>query len=329
MLLDTDMCICLVSTRHPDYPLILLSNRDEFLDRPTAQADWWEQPDGHVLGGRDLQREEKGTWLGITKDGRLAALTNFRDDGQEVARDKSRGLIPKAYLTTPLGQHETDEDFAQRLINEVGIHDVGGFTLLFGRIRPLAAGKNSGFSIISNRTSSAAGLVKIAGKEGETHGLSNSHFGDLTWPKVVHGEHLMSQTITASIFRKDSQERFIEGLFDVLGVNTMRKRQPSEDWATYTRQLRNSVFIPPVGGQSIASKPVDEITVGKGGKTPDHAEVNIGEPVYGTQKQTVILVHRDGTVVFTERTLFDGSGRPLVGDQRQRQYRFRIDGWGT
>lgn len=321
------MCICLFSTRHPDYPLILLSNRDEFLNRPTAPADWWQTPNAHVLGGRDLQREEQGTWLGVTRDGRIAVLTNFREEGQEVAKDKSRGGIPKAYLTPPPGQAESDEDFAKRMIDDVGIHDVGGFSLLFGQLSPSKEDSHSGLSIISNRTSSAAGLVRVAEKAGETHGLSNSHFGDLTWPKVVHGEHLLSQAIKASVFRQDPQEKLIEGLFDVLSVDTMPKRRAGEDWNTYARQLRNSIFIPPVGGEPIAAKPSDEIATADGIGTPDAARIKPDEPLYGTQKQTVVLVGRKGTVTFTERTLFDRAGNATAGKCEERQYRFSIEGW--
>lgn len=59
------MCIVIVTTAHPDYPLILLNNRDEFLHRPTAPADWWDPPYDYVLGGRDLHRCEHGTWYAI------------------------------------------------------------------------------------------------------------------------------------------------------------------------------------------------------------------------------------------------------------------------
>jgi len=56
------MCIVIVTTEHPSYRLILLNNRDEFLHRPTARATWWEPPNAHVLGGRDMHRSEHGTW---------------------------------------------------------------------------------------------------------------------------------------------------------------------------------------------------------------------------------------------------------------------------
>ena len=71
------MCLLVLAYRcHPEFPLIVAANRDEFFQRPTAAADFWpDQP--HVLAGRDL--EQNGTWMGVTKNGRFAALTNVRD----------------------------------------------------------------------------------------------------------------------------------------------------------------------------------------------------------------------------------------------------------
>ena len=71
------MCLIVLAVgQHPDYPLVLAANRDEFHARPTAGAGWWEdRPD--ILGGRDLQAG--GTWLALSRSGRLATVTNFRD----------------------------------------------------------------------------------------------------------------------------------------------------------------------------------------------------------------------------------------------------------
>jgi uncharacterized protein with NRDE domain len=146
------MCISVFSTAHPEYPFIIISNRDEFITRPTKRADWWDSPNEHVLAGRDLKRVEKGTWLGITKQGRFAVLTNFREEGVDENGAKSRGGMINTFLTVPPETEETDDHFVQRLLNEVGIHDVGGFTLLFGELR---APRSSNYPM-SDQTSQGA-----------------------------------------------------------------------------------------------------------------------------------------------------------------------------
>lgn len=318
------MCIALLSTAHPEYPLVLLSNRDEFLNRPTASAHWWKAPQDHVLGGRDLQRPEQGTWLGITKDGRLAVLTNFREEGQEVARDKSRGAIVSAYLNSPPGDKESDDEFARRLIEDVGINDVGGFSLVFGHLQPTADGSLPGLSVISNRTTDPKNLTRIASKPGEVHGLSNSHFGDLSWPKVVHGEQLLRQAVNASASRHDSQEKFVNSLFDVLSVDMFPKLPSGEDFAVYARQMRNSIFIPRVGGTGADRESSDGMRSAKGEDANDHAGVELGHGAggYGTQKQTVVLVDRSGKVSFVERTLYDHAAQAT---ESEKCFEFQIE----
>lgn len=75
-------------------PLRFAGNRDEFYARPTAPLDWWEG--GRILAGQDLQAG--GTWLGVTTDGRCAALTNYRDPGLTRPGRTSRGQIPARFL---------------------------------------------------------------------------------------------------------------------------------------------------------------------------------------------------------------------------------------
>ena len=84
------MCLILTALdSHPDYSLVVAANRDEFYDRPTAAAAFWpEHPT--ILGGRDLKAG--GTWLGIDRTGRFAAVTNFRQGEREPAAPRSRGF---------------------------------------------------------------------------------------------------------------------------------------------------------------------------------------------------------------------------------------------
>ena len=320
------MCIALLSTAHPLYPFILLNNRDEFLDRPTAQADWWDAPNQHVLGGRDLQNKERGTWLAVTKQGRVAVLTNFREDGDDRKQKdrRSRGAIVNAYLTSD----ESPAEFHRRMVNDFGVQYVGGFSLLFGELKSRKE-KNVGLSILSNRSASADTMPTIATEAGEIHGLSNSHFGDTSWPKVVHGELLLKQAIHANVAQGDDEDTLIEKLFDILSVDNLPKRKTGEDWDTYVRQMRNSIFIPPVGGPAVEGKPGDTLASGttNGVATPEPEKVQVGEGGYGTQKQTVMLVDKEGRVKFVERTLYDENGRRTKRDEGQKIHEFEIEGW--
>ena len=323
------MCIALLSTEHPDYPFILLNNRDEFLNRPTLPADWWDAPNEHVLGGRDLQRPARGTWLGITRQGRFAVLTNFREEGAEVTKDKSRGAVINAYITSPPDNHEQPRQFAARLINDVGIHDVGGFSLLFGRLQAPKDGRLPGLSVLSNRSASADSLPHIATTVNETHGLSNSHFGDATWPKVVEGEQLLREAIQKSLKSGSTQTDFIDCLFDILSISKLRQQKPDEDWDVYVRQMRNSILIPPVRSAADAeTKTAARVGANVNGtSTPDHGNVRVTDAGYGTQKQTVILVDNTGHVRFVERTLFDENGRSVEREHGAKVLEFDIEGW--
>jgi uncharacterized protein with NRDE domain len=322
------MCIALLSTAHPEYPLVLLSNRDEFLDRPTAPAHWWAPPHSHVLGGRDLQRPEQGTWLGLTRDGRIAILTNFRDEGAEIARDKSRGAIVSAYLNRPADEKESDDGFARRLIEDVGINDVGGFSLVFGHLQPSEDGSlgGGGLSIISNRTTDPSDLIRIATEPGEVHGLSNSHFGDLSWPKIVHGEALLRQAVNASATRNDSKDRLIESLFAVLRVDTYPKFPQREEFAVYARHMRNSIFIPRVGGSGVENESSDGMKSAEDDRGSSRIQAGVeirgGAGGYGTQKQSVVLVDRSGKVTFVERTLYDENAQAI---ESERKFEYQIE----
>jgi uncharacterized protein with NRDE domain len=89
------MCVIAFHWR-PDgpVPLLVAANRDEFYDRPTAPLAWWEG--GRILAGRDLW--SGGTWMGVSRDGRFAAVTNFRDPLQARKDAPSRGFIPLRFL---------------------------------------------------------------------------------------------------------------------------------------------------------------------------------------------------------------------------------------
>ena len=71
------MCLILLAYRaNEEYPLIIASNRDEYYNRSTEKAHFWKD-NLEILGGRD--KKYGGTWLGITKTGKIGMLTNYRN----------------------------------------------------------------------------------------------------------------------------------------------------------------------------------------------------------------------------------------------------------
>lgn len=116
--------MCLIIIAHcvsKDLPLVIAANRDEFHARPTQDADWWpDKPD--ILGGRDLQAA--GTWLAVTRNGRFAAVTNYRDADQPQARLQSRGHLVTGFLDSDA----SPIDYVASLDG----HRFAGFNLLVG-----------------------------------------------------------------------------------------------------------------------------------------------------------------------------------------------------
>jgi uncharacterized protein with NRDE domain len=98
------MCLIVLAWRkHPDFPLIVAANRDEFHARPAAAAAFWEDQPG-ILAGRDL--EARGTWMGVSRSGRFAAVTNFRG-AYEPRAAESRGALVSRFLANeiPAGKY--------------------------------------------------------------------------------------------------------------------------------------------------------------------------------------------------------------------------------
>jgi uncharacterized protein with NRDE domain len=159
------MCLIGISWRmHPDYPLIVAANRDEFYARATRGAHWW--PDAPVLAGRDLVGG--GTWLGVTRGGRFAALTNFREPrpGDTAGARPSRGELVAAGL---LGNRATDALAPDRPQRDA----YAGFNLLAGNV----LGPAAKLAFATNRGKDIAALAP------GIYGMSNGVL-DAPWPKV-------------------------------------------------------------------------------------------------------------------------------------------------
>ena len=189
------MClIALALDQHPRFPVVIASNRDEFLARPAAALDWW-QDDGatQILGGRDL--EAGGTWLALSAQGRLAMLTNVRDLPRHSPQAPSRGAVVPAWLATPHSMTSFWREAASRGHNPFNL---------------LAADLPTGrwwWADDKAREPRALG----AG----VYGLSNAAL-DTPWPKVS----ALKSALSAALACAATQAELEEGLFAALADRT-------------------------------------------------------------------------------------------------------------
>jgi uncharacterized protein with NRDE domain len=172
------MCLIVLAYRsHPDYGLIVGANRDEFYERPTAPASFWEDAP-QVLAGRDLRGG--GTWLGITREGRFAAVTNYRDSSSARAGAPSRGLLVSEFL-----KGRSHPAAYLRALAAVA-DQYNGFSLFVGDSRALY--------YYSNREGRIRHLAP------GLYGLSN-HLLDTPWPKVERSKQALAALIRQNTAR--------------------------------------------------------------------------------------------------------------------------------
>ena len=183
------MCLLLLAIKsHSVYKLVIAANRDEYYDRPTAPASFWEdRPD--LLAGRDLRAG--GTWFGITQKGRIAAITNYRDPASLKSHAPSRGELASDFLTG----EDTPEEYLARLDPNAGGYN--GFNLIVGT--------KDQIYWYSNRGNGTHCLVP------GIYGVSN-HLLDTPWPKVSRGKAALEEIL--SDHRVPSPEGFLDMLRD-------------------------------------------------------------------------------------------------------------------
>lgn len=180
------MCLILFAVNaHPNYPLIVAANRDEFHDRPTAPAHYWEDyPE--ILAGRDLSAG--GSWMAITRQGRFAAVTNVREPPQATRPNQlSRGNLVSEFV---MGQSSA-EDYLNQVLCEADRYT--GFNLIVGERDQLWYCTNRSGSAHSAPQQIAAGV----------HALSNAAL-DSPWPKSDTGRADLTQLIAQENITPDS-----------------------------------------------------------------------------------------------------------------------------
>jgi uncharacterized protein with NRDE domain len=201
------MCLIFLSiNKHPDFKLVVAANRDEFYNRKTAAADFWQdQPS--IVGGRDL--EAGGTWLAMSKKGRIAMVTNYRDLKNIKTNAPSRGGLVTDYLVS----HDSTLDYMSK-VESVG-KAYNGFNLIAGDLNDFYYYSNFG-----------NGVEKISAG---LHGLSN-HLLDTAWPKVARGKKRVSEILEGKFNYKDlftvlyDVETAADDLLPDTGVGLERER---------------------------------------------------------------------------------------------------------
>lgn len=190
------MCLILLAwEKHPRWRLVAAANRDEFHARPTAAADWWADAP-QVLAGRDLK--EGGTWLGVTRSGRFAAVTNVREPQLYRVGAPSRGHLVGNFLIS----RAPSLGYGAGLMPIAGAFN--GFNLLM----------TDGVSLAyySNRDTGMRPLPP------GIYGVSN-HLLDTPWPKVVRGKEDLKAALA-----EDDADAIEARLFESLA-----RRDPAPD----------------------------------------------------------------------------------------------------
>ena len=168
------MCLAVIALNaHAQFPLIIIANRDEYHERPTATAQIWSSH-SNVLAGRDLRAG--GTWLGLSSNGKIGLLTNYREPGNQNPSAPSRGELVSNFLSEELNA----EQYAQAIYPSA--REFNGFNLLLVDAQ--------GVRYLTNRTQQTQ--VKLTHG---VHGLSNATL-DIAWPKVERTRNAVSQLLT-------------------------------------------------------------------------------------------------------------------------------------
>lgn len=287
------MCVGFYTLEHPEYALILCSNRDEYLERPTDLAcfhsfDKLEEhslPEGNVLSGIDVRAG--GTWLGMNRTGRVAFLTNITEEYKTY--DSSRGDLVATFLSS-----NSEEDVHNLIPCDA---KYAGFNLLL--LTPSTRGEHD-FSFDGTYVTNHGGggtLIDrpLTDAERRCGGMSNGidNRGAEVWPKVQYGLHSF-RSIMNAVSPTTPEKELADNLFELLTWKSSQAPRARSE-------LRNTVQVEPFIMQG-------------------------SREFYGTRLSTVILVKRTGEALFIERDRWKlVDAKPVLSDpSSQREFRFGL-----
>lgn len=266
---------------HPDFPLVLLYNRDEAHARASAPASW-SGKHGEVLAGRDLQGG--GTWLAVSReDGRFALVTGHRDGTTPAAGMPSRGLLPLDYLASG----EDPVVYARRYMRDKGPY--APFNLIVGNPR------QAHYAATRSR-------LPLALTEG-LHTVSNGLL-DQRWPQAERLGTLFGAYIKAH----GGFTTLLDGyprLRDVQALHGCELPQPEQDLTA--ADIAAAAFVM-LADRHTTDTGLPESGLGNAEEQRRSAVFVCGAE-HGTRSSTVFIMGRDGSAYFEERS-FDATGAP-------------------
>lgn len=233
------MCVLFLAKKcHPNYPLVLGLNRDEFLERATQPAHFWEShPD--VMAGRDL--ESLGTWAGVTMLNRFAVVTNFRDPAAGKTGKTSRGLLVRQFLTS--------QTAPRRYVDSVSNHgaNYNDFNLIVGNSKEVW--------FYSNRTNTHALLPD------GLFALSNGTLNE-PWPKVTAGKLRFAAVLAKT-------ELVSDDIFAILRDRTIApdSELPKTGVGLEAERALSPIFVDIPGDHAYGTRSSTVVLVDTAGKT--------------------------------------------------------------
>lgn len=264
------MCLILFAwNSHPDYSLVVAANRDEFYERDTQGISYWpEHP--HIVAGRDRADVlgSPGTWLGFSKAGKFAALTNVRAPSEKNPDARTRGELSLMYLTSK----DRPVSFVEQQSKRFSLYN--GFNLLMA---DLSDPNNAEMHWVSNRmmmgqTIRPRKVFPYQPLEPGVYGLSNAML-DTPWPKVNHRVAAFAQALAMDQGELKNADHYLKVLADTRYASD--HELPSTGVSREWEKALSPAFI----------------------RTPS----------YGTRSSTVLRVRKDGHFEIVERR-FDATG---------------------
>ena len=212
------MCIAyLAISAHPEWPLFIAANRDEFHRRPTVPAaPWRHHPD--VISGIDAQA--KGSWLGFTQQGRYALVTNYRDPSRLISNAPSRGELVSQYLVSDVAPAA----YADQVHQNGSLYN--GFNLIVG--------DSTAARYVGNRSGQSEPTSMQPGRY-----IISNHLLNTPWPKANR------LRLALDLFPLGELEQSLTPVFDILkdSVQALDHALPETGLSIERERLLSSPFI--------------------------------------------------------------------------------------